>query len=174
MAKSIYENTSNKDLVDLAIERKLTVETAVIWEGEVLKSPEREALISMLEKDDESKLNLGGNPNSKGSEDDNPEIYSVTENILINPTGYSAKIDDMHIMVVPHLYGEGFDSKNQKIRVIKEYGFVLMDGKKTDSGKFENLTDNQLFELVSAGVIKMTEDQTKAFRLKFYGIKTKK
>lgn len=165
MAKSKYENVPNKDLVSDAVERKLTVETAVIWEGDKLKSPERSALIEMLEKDDASK---------EKPKQEQANIYAVSENILNKPVGYSAKVDDVNITVIPHLYGEGFNSQNEKINVIKEPGFVLMNGQKTESGKFENLTDKQLYELVSAGVIKLTPEQEKAFRKQFFGITDKK
>lgn len=168
MAKSKYENVSNKDLVNDAVQRKVIVDASVIWEGENLKVPTREKLIELLEKNDNANE---ANPNNPITDSN---IYAVNEKIISSPTGFSAKIDGQHIMVVPNLYDMGFDSQNQKVSVLKQPGFVLVDGIRTASGMFENLTDKQLFELASAGVIKMTAEQEKAFRLKFYNIKDKK
>ncbi|HAX47577.1 MAG TPA: hypothetical protein PK605_01635 [Ignavibacteria bacterium] len=101
------------------------------------------------------------------------EIYDINPSILNSPMGYSAVIEGDNIMVVSHLFGEGFNSRNEKIRLIKEEGFVLINGEKTASGKFENLSDTQLFQLVSAGVILMNEKQIADFRKKFFGKNTK-
>ncbi len=82
--------------------------------------------------------------------------------------GYSANIDDDNIMVVANLFGEGFNRNNEKIRIIREEGFVLVNGERTTTGKFENITDNQLYQLVTAGVILLNETQIKQFRKKFF------
>ena len=98
------------------------------------------------------------------------EVYEINPVILNSPMGYSAQIDDDSIMVVSHLPGEGFNRNNEKVRIIKEEGFVLINGERTSSGKFERLTDSQLFQLVTAGVIILTEKQRADFRKKFFSI----
>lgn len=97
------------------------------------------------------------------------EIYEVNPAVLNSQMGYSADIDGDSIMVVSHLFGEGFNSRNEKITLIKEEGFVLVNGEKTTSGKFENLSETQLFQLVTAGVILLSEKQIIEFRKKFFG-----
>lgn len=98
------------------------------------------------------------------------EIYEVNPAVLDSALGYSAKIDDDNIMVVPNLYSEGFNSQNEKIIIIKEKGFVLVNGAKTASGKFEKLTEKQLFQLVTAGVVLLSPQQQSEFRKKFFGL----
>lgn len=98
----------------------------------------------------------------------NTEVYEINPAILNSQMGYSAIIDDDNIMVVAHLLGEGFNRNNEKIRIIREEGFVLVNGERTESGKFENITDNQLYQLVTAGVLLLNEEQIKQFRKKFF------
>jgi len=112
------------------------------------------------------------NINESPIKNDNPgknEIYDINPAILNSPMGYSAIIDNDSIMVVSHLYGEGFNSRNEKITLIREEGFVLVNGERTTSGKFENLNDTQLYQLVSAGVILLSDKQIIDFRKKFFG-----
>ena len=116
------------------------------------------------------------NINESQSKNDNAgknEIYDINPAILNSPMCYSAIIDGDSIMVVSHLYGEGFNSRNEKITLIREEGFVLVNGERTTSGKFENLNDTQLYQLVSAGVILLNEKQLAEFRKKFFGRNTK-
>ncbi len=96
------------------------------------------------------------------------EIYEINPVILNSQLGYSSCIDDDNIMVVAHLFGEGFNRNNEKIRVIREEGFVLINGERSPSGKFENLTDNQLYQLVTAGVVMLNDKQRNDFRKKFF------
>ncbi len=96
------------------------------------------------------------------------EIYEINPGILDLPMGYSAVIDDVNIMVVPNHYGEGFNRNNEKIRVLKEAGYIMINGKRTSSGKFEGLSDKQLYQLVAAGVILLNEIQKSDFRKKFF------
>ena len=105
-----------------------------------------------------------GNTNQPSGKD----IYEVNPAVLDSSLGYSAKIDGDNIMIVPNLYAEGFNSLNEKITIIKEKGFVLVNGSKTSSGKFEKLTDNQLFQLVTAGVLFLDSSQQREFRKKFF------
>jgi hypothetical protein len=98
------------------------------------------------------------------------EIFEVNPAVLDSALGYSAKIDDDNLMVVPNLYSEGFNSQNEKIVIIKEKGFVLVNGVKTASGKFEKLTDKQLFQLVTACVVLLSPQQQAEFRKKFFGL----
>ena len=71
------------------------------------------------------------------------EVYEINPVILNSPMGYSAQIDEDSIMVVSHLMGEGFNRNNEKIWIIKEEGFALINGERTSSGKFESLTDSR-------------------------------
>lgn len=96
------------------------------------------------------------------------EAYEVNPAILSLPMGYSAVIDKVNIMVVPNEFGEGFSRNNKKIRVLKKPGYVLINGRQTNSGKFENISDKQLYQLVMAGVIMLNEKQTDEFRKKFF------
>lgn len=96
------------------------------------------------------------------------EIYEINPGILDLPMGYSAVIDDVNIMVVPNHYGEGFNRNNEKIRVLKEAGYVMINGQQTQSSRFEDLTDSQLYQLVAAGVILLNEIQKSDFRKKFF------
>ncbi len=98
----------------------------------------------------------------------NIEEFEINPAILNSPMGYSSLIDGDNIMVVSHLIGEGFNRNNEKIRVIREKGFVLVNGEKTNSGKFESLTDTQLYQLVTAGVIILNDKQRNEFRKKFF------
>jgi hypothetical protein len=98
------------------------------------------------------------------------ETYEVNPAILNSSLGYSAKIGEDNIMVVANLYGEGYNAQNEKINIIKEKGFVLINGEKTASGKFERLTDEQLLQLVTAGVILLSEQQQADFRRKFFNV----
>ena len=98
------------------------------------------------------------------------ETYEINPAVLDSALGYSAKIDGDNIMVVPNLYAEGFNSKNEKINIIKEKGFILINGQKTASGKFEKLTDKQLFQLVTAGVVLLSSGQQSEFRRKFFSL----
>jgi hypothetical protein len=101
------------------------------------------------------------------------EVYEVNPAILSSPLGYSAKIGEDNIMVVPHLYGEGFNPFNERIQVTKEAGFVLINGERTPSGKFEGINESQLFQLVTAGVILLNEKQRNDFRKNFFSISKK-
>ncbi len=96
------------------------------------------------------------------------ETYEINPAILNSPMGYSSVIDSDNIMVVPHVFGEGFNRNNEKIRLIKEQGFVLINGERTQSGRFEYLGDKQLYELVAAGVILLNEKQKAEFRKKYF------
>lgn len=96
------------------------------------------------------------------------EIYEINPGILNLPMGYSAVIDDVNIMVVPNHYGEGFNRNNEKIRVLKEAGYVMINGQRTQSSRFEDLTDSQLYQLAAAGVILLNEKQKSDFRKKFF------
>jgi hypothetical protein len=98
------------------------------------------------------------------------EVYEVNPAILNQPLGYSAKIDGDNIMVVAHLYGEGYNSSNERINLIKEPGFVLINGERTESGKFEDLSDKQFYQLVVSGVILLNDFQHDEFRKKFFGL----
>lgn len=106
---------------------------------------------------------MGDNTNTNKN-----EIYEVNPAILNSSMGYSAQIDGDSIMIVANLYGEGFNRNNEKIRLIKEEGFVLINGEKTITGKFESITDNQLYQLVTAGVILLSDKQRNDFRRKFF------
>ncbi len=114
------------------------------------------------------------NTNTNKSDSDKTEVYEINPAILNSPMGYSALIDNDNIMVVSHLIGEGFNRNNEKIRIIKEDGFVLINGEKTPTGKFESLTDIQLYQLVTAGVILLNNKQRNDFRKKFFTIETNK
>ena len=96
------------------------------------------------------------------------EIYDINPAILNSQMGYSTLIDGDNIMVVSHRIGEGFNRDNEKIRLITEEGFVLVNGTRTASGKFESLTDAQLYELVTAGVLILNDKQRNDFRKKFF------
>lgn len=96
------------------------------------------------------------------------EIYAINPVILDHPMGYSAVIENVNIMVVPNQYGEGFNRNNEKIRVLKEAGYVMINGQRTQSSKFENLPDKHLYQLVAAGVILLSEKQKAEFRNKFF------
>ena len=96
------------------------------------------------------------------------DIYEINPAVLNSPMGYSSQIDGDNIMVVAHLFGEGFNRHNEKIRIIKEEGFVLVNGERTASGKFESLSDKQLYELVTAGVILLNDKQRNELRKKFF------
>lgn len=96
------------------------------------------------------------------------ETYEVNPAILNSPMGYSSVIDGDNIMVVPHVFGEGFNRNNEKIRLIKEHGFILINGERAQNSRFENLKDKQLYELVAAGVILLNEKQKAEFRKKFF------
>lgn len=100
----------------------------------------------------------------------NKETFEVNPAILNSALGYSARIGEDNIMVVANLYGEGYNAQNEKINIIKEKGFVLVNGEKTASGRFERLTDEQLLELVTAGVIILNEQQQADFRRKFFNV----
>lgn len=102
---------------------------------------------------------------------DNPnktEIFEINPVILNSPNGYSALIDGDNFMVVSHLFGEGFNRRNERINIIKEEGFVLVNGQRTVSGKFEGLSDMQLYQLVIAGVVVLNTRQIADFRKKFF------
>lgn len=114
------------------------------------------------------------NTNTNKSDTTKTEVYEINPSILNSPMGYSALIDDDNIMVVSHLLGEGFNRNNEKVRIIKEAGFVLINGEKTKTGKFETLTDTQLYQLVTAGVILLNDKQRNDFRKKFFVIDTYK
>lgn len=116
---------------------------------------------------------MAENTNTNKADTNKTEVYEINPAILNSPMGYSAQIDDDNIMVVSHLLGEGFNRNNEKIRIIKEEGFVLINGEKTTSGKFESLTDTQLYQLVSAGVILLSDKQRNDFRKKFFTAKNK-
>jgi hypothetical protein len=109
---------------------------------------------------------MSENINNNGS--NSQEVYEINPAILNSPMGYSSLIDGDNIMVVSHLIGEGFNRNNEKIRVIREKGFVLVNGEKTNSGKFESLTDTQLYQLVTAGVIILNDKQRNEFRKKYF------
>ncbi len=110
---------------------------------------------------------MGNNTNTNTNTNKN-EIYEVNPFILNSSMGYSAQIDGESIMVVANLYGEGFNRNNEKIRLIKEEGFVLINGERTPTGKFESINDNQLYQLVTAGVILLNDKQRNDFRNKFF------
>ena len=101
------------------------------------------------------------------------EIYEVNPAILSSQLGYSAKIGDDNIMVVPDVYGEGFNPFNELINVLKEPGYVLINGERTASGKMEGVNEAQLFQLVTAGVILLNEKQRVDFRKHFFFISKK-
>lgn len=101
------------------------------------------------------------------------EVYEVNPAILSSQLGYSAKISEDNIMVVPDVYGEGFNPFNERINVLKEPGYVLINGEKTASGKMEGIDDKQLFQLVTAGVILLNEKQRIDFRKNFFTIPKK-
>lgn len=103
------------------------------------------------------------NTNSKTA-----EVYEINPRILDSSLGYSALIDGENIMVVPNRYGEGYNSQNEKISIIREKGFVLVNGEKTSANKLEKLTDKQLYQLVIAGVIILNTQQQAEFRKKFF------
>jgi hypothetical protein len=44
----------------------------------------------------------------------------------------------------------------------------MLNNVKTESGKFQNLTSKQLYQLVLAGVIILNPEQSKIFKEKFY------
>lgn len=96
------------------------------------------------------------------------ELYDINPAILSLPMGYSAVIEGINIMVVPNHYGEGFNRNNEKIRVLKEPGYVMINGNRTQSNKFEDISDYQLYQLVCAGVILLSEKQKAEFRKKFF------
>jgi hypothetical protein len=98
------------------------------------------------------------------------ETYEINPAILNHPLGYSARIDGDNIKIVAHLYGEGYNSNNERINLIKEPGFVLVNGERTKSGKFEDLSDKQLYQLVVSGVVLLSEAQQEDFRRKFFGL----
>jgi hypothetical protein len=98
----------------------------------------------------------------------NNAVYEIDPKVLNSALGYSAIIDGDSIMVVANVYGEGYNLHNEKISLVKQKGFVLVNGEKTKSGKFENLTDTQLYQLVVAGVIALSEKQQEEFRKKFF------
>jgi hypothetical protein len=106
--------------------------------------------------------------NKNNIESNSHEVYEINPAILNSPLGYSSLIDGDNIMVVSHLIGEGFNRNNEKIRVIREKGYVIVNGEKTNSGKFESLTDAQLYQLVIAGVIILNDKQRNEFRKKFF------
>ena len=101
------------------------------------------------------------------------EVYDVNPAILSSQLGYSAKIGDDNIMVVPDVYGEGFNPFNERISVLKEPGYVLINGEKTPSGKMEGISESQLFQLVTAGVIMLNEKQRADFRKTFFSVPKK-
>jgi len=101
------------------------------------------------------------------------EVYEVNPAILSSQLGYSAKIGEDNIMVVPDVYGEGFNPFNERISILKEPGYVLINGEKTSSGKMEAINESQLFQLVTAGVIVLNEKQRIDFRKNFFSV-TKK
>ncbi len=98
----------------------------------------------------------------------NAEVYEVNPKIMDSAQGYSAFIDGDNIMVVPNRYGEGYNSQNEKISIIREKGFVLVNGERNSVCKFEKLSDKQLYQLVIAGVIILNPQQQAEFRKKFF------
>ncbi len=115
---------------------------------------------------------MAENTNTNKTDTNKTEIYEINPSILNSSMGYSAQIDDDNIMVVSHLFGEGFNRNNEKVRIIKEEGFVLINGERTISGKFESLSDTQLYQLVTAGVILLNDKQRNDFRKKFFTLET--
>ncbi|MEO8514512.1 MAG: hypothetical protein ABI543_13205 [Ignavibacteria bacterium] len=113
---------------------------------------------------------MADNTITKTTETANSGIYEINPSILQGPMGYSAQIDGDNIMVVSHQIGEAYNRNNERVRVIKEEGFVLINGEKTTTGKFESLTDTQLYQLVTAGVILLNDKQRNDFRRKFFSI----
>ncbi|MCC6865759.1 MAG: hypothetical protein IT280_06315 [Ignavibacteria bacterium] len=96
------------------------------------------------------------------------EIFEINPAILCLQLGYSSIIDGDNITVVADKYGEQFNSRNEKIRVITEPGYVIINGKRTTSGKFEGLTAVQLYQLAAAGVLLLNSKQQTEFRKKFF------
>ncbi|MBZ0204248.1 MAG: hypothetical protein K8I03_14630 [Ignavibacteria bacterium] len=106
--------------------------------------------------------------NSSNTQNKNAEVYEVNPRIMNSALGYSALIDGDNIMVVPNQYGEGYNSQNEKINIIKERGFILINGERASGSAFGKLSDKQLYQLVIAGVIILSPAQQAEFRKKFF------
>jgi hypothetical protein len=95
-------------------------------------------------------------------------IYDINPAVLNNPMGYSAEIDGTLITVIPNSYINSYNRNNENISSIEQNGYVMLNNVKTESGKFQNLTSKQLYQLVLAGVIILNPEQSKIFKEKFY------
>lgn len=95
-------------------------------------------------------------------------IYDINPDVLSNPMGYSAEIDGTLITVIPNSYNNSYNRNNENISSIEQNGYVMLNNVKTESGKFQNLTSKQLYQLVLAGVIILNPEQSKIFKEKFY------
>jgi hypothetical protein len=115
---------------------------------------------------------MAENTNTNRSEQNKQDIYEINPAILNSPMGYSSEIDGDNIMVVSHQLGEAYNRNNEKVWIIKEEGFVLINGERTSSGKFESLTDTQLYQLVIAGVVLLNDKQRNDFRKKYLTMET--
>lgn len=96
------------------------------------------------------------------------EVYTISETVLNK--GYRAKVDNkvIHIQAPIKKFGQ----------VTKEGFIAVQDGFDKENGKpimktvdaLTDLTDQQLKELVYAGVIVLTKEQEKEFKTKFLSV----
>lgn len=102
------------------------------------------------------------------------ETYDINPVMFEVKNGYCAVIEGVEIKIIPHSYeyklGANSNGEVVSLPVLKSSGCLLVNGVQTRSGKFENLTDRQLYELVTAQVIILTPAQDIEFRKKFFNI----
>lgn len=80
-----------------------------------------------------------------------PKKYFISEKVLKD--GYAGRIGDRNFVVAPHIYGETFTEKNEKVFGVTVRGGVVEEGTNTGKDYLENISDSELFELATAGVI---------------------
>ena len=104
----------------------------------------------------------------------NNEHYDINPDMFELLRGYNAVIDGVTISIQPNQYEFKLlpGPKNELVNtpVLLYPGCLLVNGERTQSGKLENPTDKQLFELVTAKVLILNPDQDKSFRKKFFNI----
>lgn len=129
-------------------------------------------LIAILEKSDADKP-----PVKNADPVINAGEYALTDAALTK--GYKAKIANGLVIVHKTVYSKDRDHNGKQIVISAAYAEVQtgFDGKTgqpimEDTGNvLKNISDQQLKELVYAGIIKLTPEQETAFREKFYNLK---
>lgn len=88
------------------------------------------------------------------------ELFEVNPTLFTDQTGYTAIIDGAEIKVVPNKVD---DKLYKGDRAILEPGYVMFKGTKTESGKLEDLSKEQIRQLAIAQVIIFTPEQQEKY-----------